>query len=92
MLAAVLAAEWLKADDSTKYLKALPGALLGIALFMGGWAGLWAIANKCGGGLTTESIADANELSPPYLLQVGQKLKLPGCSGGGGGGGGGVVR
>ena len=46
MLAAVLAAEWLKADDSTKYLKALPGALLGIALFMGGWAGLWAIANK----------------------------------------------
>ena len=46
MLAAVLATEWLKADDSTKYLKALPGALLGIALFMGGWAGLWAIANK----------------------------------------------
>lgn len=46
MLAAVLSAEWLKADDASKYLKALPGTLLGLSLFMAGWSGLWAIANK----------------------------------------------
>ncbi len=46
MLAATLGAAWLKADDASKYLKALPGTLLGLALAVGGWAGLWAIANK----------------------------------------------
>lgn len=46
MLAATLGAAWLKADDAPKYLKALPGTLLGLVLALGGWAGLWAIANK----------------------------------------------
>lgn len=46
MLAAALGAEWLKATDVSKYLKSLPGLLFGLVLVMGGWAGLWAIANK----------------------------------------------
>ena len=46
MLAAALGAEWLKADDASKFFKSLPGTLFGLTLAMGGWAGLWAIANK----------------------------------------------
>ena len=46
MVAAGLGSDWLKADDASKYLKALPGTLLSLGLVVGGWAGLWAIANK----------------------------------------------
>lgn len=46
LAAAVLGAEWLKADDASKYLKALPGTLLSLGLAVGCWSGLWAIANK----------------------------------------------
>lgn len=44
--AALLVSEWLKAEDASKYLKSLPGTLLSVGLAMGGWSGLWAIANK----------------------------------------------
>jgi len=46
VLAALLVSEWLKAEETSKYLKALPGTLLSVGLALGGWAGLWAIANK----------------------------------------------
>jgi len=46
VVAALLISEWLKADDASKYLKSLPGTLLSVGLAVGGWSGLWAIANK----------------------------------------------
>jgi len=37
---------------------------------------LFAIANRTGAGAT--AIADANGLTPPYALQIGQRLNIPG--------------
>lgn len=46
LVAAVLGAAWLDASDVTKYLKSLPGVLVGVALLLGGWSSLWALSNK----------------------------------------------
>ncbi len=44
--------------------------------------GMYAIAQRCGGGLTVASISAANGITNPDLIQPGQKLVLPGCGGG----------
>ncbi|AVO40153.1 FHA domain-containing protein [Simplicispira suum] len=46
MAAAVLGSSWLEANEVSKYLKSLPGLLLGLVVMLGAWSGLWAIANK----------------------------------------------
>ena len=46
MVAAVLGSSWLEASEVSKYLKSLPGLLLGLVVMLGAWSGLWAIANK----------------------------------------------
>ncbi len=44
--------------------------------------GMYAIAQRCGGGLTVASISAANGITNPELIQAGQQLVLPGCGGG----------
>ena len=46
MVAAVLGSSWLEANEVSKYVKSLPGLLLGLVVMLGAWSGLWAIANK----------------------------------------------
>ncbi|MBH1978352.1 MAG: FHA domain-containing protein [Comamonadaceae bacterium] len=44
--AVVLGSSWLEANDASKFLKSLPGLLLGMLLVLGIWSGVWAVANK----------------------------------------------
>lgn len=46
VVAAVLGSSWLEANDTSKYLKSLPGMLLSLMLALGIWSGLWAVTNK----------------------------------------------
>ncbi len=46
VLATSLGLAWLNASDLSKYLKAVPGTLLGVVTALGVWCGLWAVANK----------------------------------------------
>ncbi|MGP1630432.1 MAG: FHA domain-containing protein [Giesbergeria sp.] len=45
-VAAALGSLWLQTYDASKYLKSLPGLLLGLIVALGIWSGLWAVANK----------------------------------------------